>query len=140
MKKYVNKIVALALLVVPGIAGAQSGLADSASGGDFGNILVDILAIANNILIPFILGIGFLVFVWGMFKFFIYGGADDEAKTSGKSLMVWATLGFVLIIIFWGVVNLITSSIGLDDPEGINDFNNNSLQNIDITPVSGAAG
>jgi uncharacterized membrane protein YidH (DUF202 family) len=140
MKKILNKIVALSLLAVPGMAGAQSGLAVSASGGDFGNILVDILAISNNILIPFILGIGFLVFVWGMFRFFIVGGANDDEKEKGKSLMVYATLGFVLIIVFWGVINLIASSTGLDDDSGINDFNNNSLKNIDITPISGSAG
>ena len=121
-----------AALLTPVVTFAQQGLADSESGGSFGNLLVDILSLANNVLIPFILGIGFLVFVWGMFKFFIYGGADDDAKTSGKSLMVYATLGFVLIIVFWGVVNLIASSTGLDrDAAGLN-FNANSLNNIEI--------
>ena len=57
--------------------------------------------------IPFILGVAFLVFVWGMFQYFIAGGANEESKEKGKSLMVWATLGFVLVIIFWGVVNLV---------------------------------
>jgi len=133
MQKFTHKIIALSFLVLPGIAGAQTqGLADSPTGGDFGNLLVDILTLTNNILIPFILGIGFLVFVWGMFKFFILGGANDEEKDKGKSLMVYATLGFVLIIVFWGVVNLIASSTGLDrDTDGI-DFNNNALQNVQI--------
>ena len=27
--------------------------------------------------------------------------------------MIYATLGFVLIIVFWGVVNLLTQSTGL---------------------------
>ena len=85
------------------------------NGGDFGELLKNILGFANNVLIPFILGIGFLVFVWGMFKFFIYGGANDDAKEQGKSLMVYATLGFVLIIIFWGVVNLVAQSTGLEN-------------------------
>jgi hypothetical protein len=119
-----------ALLSLPAVVSAQQGLANSSSGGQFGTLLGELLGFSNNILIPFILGIGFLVFVWGMFRFFIAGGANDEEKEKGKSLMVWATLGFVLIIVFWGVVNLLATSTGLDrDGE---DFNLNSLGNIEI--------
>jgi hypothetical protein len=111
--KNIQKISAAlgAILFTPLLALAQF----EPDGGAFGDLLANLLMFTNMMLIPFILGIGFLVFVWGMFKFFIYGGADDEAKTSGKSLMVWATLGFVLIIIFWGVVNLISESTGFDN-------------------------
>jgi len=137
MKKILNKIVALSLMVLPGVAGAQSGLAVSASGGPFGTVLREILTISNDIFIPFILGIGFLVFVWGMFKFFIVGGANDEEKDKGKSLMVYATLGFVLIIIFWGVVNLIANSTGLTSDGGVSNFNNNALQNVVIPTQPG---
>jgi hypothetical protein len=50
-----------------------------------------------------------------MFLFFIAGGANDEKKEKGKSLMIYATLGFVLIIVFWGIINLIASSTGLEN-------------------------
>jgi len=69
----------------------------------------------NGVLIPFIIGIGFLFFVWGMFQYFIAGGANDDKKEKGKSLMIYATLGFVLIITFWGIINLLTTSSGLND-------------------------
>ena len=85
------------------------------SGGAFGTLLGNILIFTNDVLIPFIIGIGFLVFVWGMFQFFIAGGSNDEAKEKGKSLMIYATLGFVLIIVFWGIINLLTSSTGLNE-------------------------
>lgn len=114
MKNTFNKIAAIATVSVftPLLALAQGFQAD---GGDFGDLLKNILGFINGVLIPFILGIGFLVFVWGMFKFFIYGGANDDAKDQGKSLMVYATLGFVLIIVFWGVVNLVAQSTGWED-------------------------
>ena len=99
------------LAVMPMLANAQPVLATG--GGDFGTLLRNILVFSNSILIPFILGIGFLVFVWGMFRYFIAGGANDEAKEKGKSLMVYATLGFVLVIVFWGIVNLVATSTGL---------------------------
>jgi hypothetical protein len=43
------------------------------------------------------------------------GGADEAKRESGKQLMIYATLGFVLIIIFWGVINFVVSSIGLEN-------------------------
>jgi len=100
----------LSLFLVPAFVSAQG---FDPSGGPFGDLLANILIFTNDVLIPFIIGIGFLAFVWGMFKFFILGGADDEKKEQGKSLMIYATIGFVLIIVFFGVVNLLTESTGL---------------------------
>ena len=109
--KQIKKVAALStgLLALPLVTFAQF----NPSGGAFGTLLGDILTFTNTVLIPFIIGIGFLVFVFGMFQFFIAGGANEEKKEQGKSLMIYATLGFVLIIIFWGIVNLLTSSTGL---------------------------
>jgi hypothetical protein len=115
MMKLHTIIASATLFALPAVVAAQGGIAEDGSGGEFGTLLGSILKFSNNVLIPFILGIGFLVFVWGMFRFFIAGGANDEAKEQGKSLMVYATLGFVLIIVFWGVVNLLAQSTGLDD-------------------------
>jgi len=112
MKKTYYTFVSASLLL-PSLVSAQ--LADNTTGdaGQFSDLLSNILAFTNTVLIPFIIGIGFLVFVFGMFQYFIAGGANDEKKEQGKSLMMYATLGFVLIIIFWGAVNLIASSTGL---------------------------
>jgi len=103
---------AAAVLLTPVVALAQIAT-PGGGGGPFQTLLSNILVFTNTVLIPFIIGIGFLVFVWGMFKFFIVGGANDDAKDQGKSLMIYATLGFILIIVFWGVVNLLTESTGL---------------------------
>jgi len=101
---------------LPGVAAAQ-GIAQSSDAGPFQDLLINILDFSNDVLIPFIIGIGFLFFVWGIFKYFIFGGANEEAKEQGKSLIIWATIGFVLIIIFWGVVNLLSESTGLANGE-----------------------
>lgn len=103
-----------ALLVLPMLASAQ-GLTQDGTGGEFGELLANIIEFATSVLIPFIIGIGFLVFVWGMFQYFIVGGANDESKEKGKSLMIYAALGFLLIIVFFGVINLLASFTGLDE-------------------------
>ena len=112
MKKIGYLVGSAATLLVPFAASAQ--IADGATAGQFQTLLTNILDFTNTVLIPFIIGIGFLVFVFGMFQYFIAGGANEEKKESGKSLMIYATLGFVLIIVFWGVVNLLSESTGLD--------------------------
>lgn len=49
-----------------------------------------------------------------MFKYFIQGGANDEAKESGKSLIMYAIAGYVVILAFWGIVNIISNGLGLE--------------------------
>ena len=112
MKKIGYILGSASALAVPFLASAQ--IADNANAGAFQALLSNILTFTNTVLIPFIIAIGFLVFVWGMFQYFIAGGANDEAKEKGKSLMIYATLGFVLIIVFWGVINLLATSTGLE--------------------------
>ena len=111
MKRILYTVASSALLALPFVSSA-AGLAEpSGDGGEVKILLRNILEFTNKTLIPFIIGIGFLTFVWGMFQYFIAGGANDEAKEKGKSLMIYATLGFVLIIVFWGVVNLVVSGV-----------------------------
>jgi len=113
MKNCLNKITILfTLLILPVSASAQ--LATSGNAGPFQDFLVNILVFVNNVLIPFIIGIGFLFFVWGMFLYFIMGGADEEKKVKGRDFMINGIIGFVAIIIFFGVINLLTGSIGLE--------------------------
>jgi uncharacterized membrane protein YidH (DUF202 family) len=123
MKKVIYTLSSSALLAAP-FAHAQIA-SSGGGGGDFEQLLRNILDFTNTVLIPFIIGIGFLVFVWGMFKYFIAGGADEGKRESGKSLMIYATLGFVLIIVFWGIVNLLSSSL----------FSNGDIQGPQNVPV-----
>jgi hypothetical protein len=71
------------------------------------------ISFLNGIVIPFMLGMAFLVFVINVFRFFILGGANPDSQEKAKQLAVYGVGAFVLIIIFWGVVGLLTSSLGL---------------------------
>ena len=111
MKKLKSLTASIALFLLPVVTSAQSDFDET--GGEFGEFLENILLFISNVLIPFILGLGFLLFVWGMFLYFIAGGADEEKRGKGKSLIIWATLGFVIIIVFWGVINIVAGGTGL---------------------------
>ncbi len=105
-----------ALFVVPVLAGAQtSNLLGGANGGggELGSAMGNVLAFIQGTLIPFILAIGFFMFVWGIFNYFIIGGANDDAKEKGKSLIIYALAGFVVILAFWGIVNIFVAGTGV---------------------------
>lgn len=102
----------ISFLTLPGLASAQ--IAVDGTGGPLEDMLRNILTFSNEVLIPFIIGIGFLMFVWGMFQYFIAGGASDESREKGKKLMISSTIAFVVIIIFFGAINMLTATTGLE--------------------------
>lgn len=70
--------------------------------------------IINGVLVPLIFAIAFIVFIWGIFQYFIAGGHDEEAKEKGKSLMLYGLIGFFLMIAVWGLVNILLGTFNLN--------------------------
>jgi hypothetical protein len=65
----------------------------------------------NSTLVPLVFALAFLVFIWGVFRYFIQGGSDETARDAGKQLMLWGIIGFVVMISVWGIVNLISNGL-----------------------------
>src|SRR3989344_576469 len=77
---------------------------------DFGSLLIDII---NNILVPVLFAVAFIVFIWGAFQTFIWGANSEEVKEHGKNLMLWGLIGFFVMVSVWGLGNILTGSIQL---------------------------
>ena len=73
----------------------------------------NIATFMNETLVPLIFALAFLVFLWGMFKTFILGGSDEGKQAEGKQIIMYAIVGFVIMISFWGIVNLLVASFDL---------------------------
>ncbi|MCB9815129.1 hypothetical protein H6785_00895 [Candidatus Nomurabacteria bacterium] len=98
-----KKTTALAsLLLLPVITHAES----------LQTFFTNFIQFLSNIVIPFLLGIAFLFFVINAFRFFIYGGDNEEDQTKAKTLAIYSISAFILIITFWGIINLLVSSLG----------------------------
>jgi len=95
---------ALALALGPRLSHAQ----------DFQSFLNNFVIFIDRTLIPFLLAIGFLFLVYNAIRYFVFEGNNEEGQEKAKSLALYGVFAFVLIIIFWGIVNLLASSIGLD--------------------------
>lgn len=79
----------------------------------------DIAGFINSTLVPLIFALAFLVFLWGVFKVFILGAADEEKRKEGKNLMLYAMIGFLVMVSIWGIVNLLSKGLGLSETRKI---------------------
>lgn len=75
---------------------------------DLGTLIIDTI---NNILVPVLFAIAFIVFLWGAFDAFILGAQNEDVKTRGKNLMLWGLIGFFVMISVWGLVNILVGTV-----------------------------
>lgn len=77
----------------------------------------NIIAVLGNVVVPFLWGIAFLMFVWNAIRYFVIEGHSEDGREKAKSLMIWSVAAFVFVSIFWGIINMLTSSSGLTGEE-----------------------
>lgn len=124
MKKILTPTIILAAF--PFITHAQS----------FQSLFGNIITFIDRVLIPFLFGMAFLFFVINVFRYFIVGGGNPDAQESAKSLATYGVAAFVFLIIFWGIVNMLISSIGIGSAPIQPDYIGNSSD----APASGTDG
>lgn len=108
MKKISTRILALALAVSPAFALAQtSGIGTN---GIFG--FLDAANTLINRLIPFIIALTVLVFLFGVFKFVIAN--DAEKRKEARGYMVWGVVSLFVMVAVWGLVNVLVRTFQLD--------------------------
>jgi hypothetical protein len=78
---------------------------------DLGDTFIGII---NTVLVPLIFALAFIVFLWGVFKYFIMGASDAEKQEEGKSLMIYGLIGFFVMVSVWGLVNLLVGTFDLN--------------------------
>lgn len=76
-------------------------------------LFVNIPTFIDVVLIPFLFGMAFLVFVYNVIRYFIIGATNDKDRENAKNLAIYSVAAFVFLIIFWGIINMLNSSLGL---------------------------
>lgn len=104
--KIVSKITSSSLVLaaaafLPAVASAQQ-----TSG--FRNLLVQAHGILDQ-LIPLVIGLAVLVFLWGVLQYVVSKGADDKAMA--RSTMLYGILGLFVMVSVWGLVGLLSQTI-----------------------------
>ncbi len=109
MKKTLKISTLLVALAAPLLAFAQTGINPNI----LGQYSSGIIGVVNNILVPVLMAIAFIVFLFGVYKYFILGAADEKSRTEGRQFSFWGIIGFIIILSLWGLVNLLMGTFGL---------------------------
>ncbi len=108
----ISRVVAYTLpmaLFVPAVAAAQN----SPDLGYIANLFAQIEQIIAQVLIPLLLALSLLLFIWGIIQFFILGAGDEEKRATGRAYMLYSIVGLVAIVAVWGLVNLLLQILGI---------------------------
>jgi hypothetical protein len=104
MKKSLLYIGALVAVFAPGLVSAQSG-----------NGIDDAIEAVQgwiSALIPLVIGIAVLVFLWGVVQY-ITAGSDSDKRKEGGYLMAYGIVGLFVMISIWGLVNFVADTTGI---------------------------
>lgn len=98
-----------------GVSGIPGGGLFGFGGGSFGvgGLGLRIIAIINNVLVPLLFALSFIVFLYGVAKSYILSSGDEEAVKSGHKIILWGLIGFAVMISVWGLVNVVVNTFGL---------------------------
>ncbi|USN91794.1 MAG: hypothetical protein H6782_02885 [Candidatus Nomurabacteria bacterium] len=75
--------------------------------------LVSFVKFLSDVVIPFLMAVAFLFFIINVIRFFVFGSTNEEGRDKAKALAVYGVFAFVMMVIFWGIINLLSSSFGL---------------------------
>jgi hypothetical protein len=142
----------LALTVfLPSLVFAQTAATTPApSVSKLGAFLQQFITLIDNVLVPLVFAIAFIVFLFGIFQYFILGGANEEKRETGRTFMLYGIVGFFIMISVWGMVNLLLGTFNFGSSStrpGLPTFGPStsapatggagSLPASDVAPVSG---
>lgn len=90
-------------MFAPALAFAQVGDAESLA-----NRITEII----NLIIPIIIALAVVYFLWGVFQYAIAG--DEEKKKSAKDTMIYGVIAIFVMVSVWGLVNILVGTFGLN--------------------------
>jgi hypothetical protein len=58
-----------------------------------------------------------IIFITGIVEF-IAKSDNEKAREKGRDSMIWGLVGMLIMVSFWGIINIIVGTIGADLPPG----------------------
>jgi len=72
-----------------------------------------IISLVNSILVPVLMSVAFIFFLYGIYKYFIQGAASETERETGRTFALYGIIGFVILFTVWGIVNIFMSTLNL---------------------------
>ncbi len=77
-----------------------------------GGAFEEIIAIGNKYIIPFIIGLGVIYFLWGLLAYIRKTG-DGDAQKEARHQMIYGIIILFVMTAVWGLVNVLTDTLDL---------------------------
>ena len=74
-----------------------------------------------NTTIKFLIALATLLFIIGVVRY-IFAGGSAEKTEEARRFIIFAIVGLALIVVIWGVVNIVVSSLGTDNTAPTNTY------------------
>lgn len=66
-------------------------------------------------LLPILISLAIILFVWGLVIFIFNSGGDEKAKGEGKQKMIWGIVAIFVMVSIWGFVSILRNVFGITD-------------------------
>lgn len=77
------------------------------------DLLVYGVCIINKSVIPLIIALAVVMFIWGVVQYVI--NSNEEAKKEkGKQFMIWGIIGLTVMFAVWGLVRIVGKTFGIE--------------------------
>jgi hypothetical protein len=100
MIKKISNFIIPSLLMLPAIAVAQT---------DGINRLIDQVQNLIARLVPVVIGLALLLFLWGVLQFLL--SKEDTGKSDAKNFMLWGIITLFVMVSVWGLVQILSDTI-----------------------------
>ena len=108
MKKYLFTTgFTLALVVLPAITFAQTQITD------FSSLITQLVGIVN-LIVPLLLGLAVLGFMWGVIKYIFAAGPDNLAEA--RNFMIFGIIGIAVMLAVWSLALFVKDSFFPSSP------------------------
>ena len=81
---------------------------------DIKTILTDRVQPILDTLVGIIIGIGVLVFLWGLIKYVTAGG-DEEKRKEARNTMIYGIIAIFVMVAVWGLVAILKETLGVTE-------------------------
>jgi hypothetical protein len=124
MKKILSTLICV-LMLVPGVIFAAPGVTgggDPSVTGDVCSQTISLTTLGNIInwasctliksVVPFLITLAVVGFIWGMIQYFL-NPENEEKRKAGKSFMLWGIISLFAIVSMWGLVGVLSNTFGV---------------------------
>lgn len=72
-----------------------------------------VINLINGVLVPVLFAVAFIVFLYGIAQTYIFSHGEPGKVSEGHKTLLWGIIGFVVMILLWGLVNVVANTFGL---------------------------